>query len=270
MFAAVIPVKNEAKSLEQVVFNLTANFLDLIIPVLNGCTDNSLSILEESNCPILAPLCFNEPLGIDIPRAVGALVARNLNVEGVIFVDGDMTGANSAVIGQLLSAVRQKGVDLALTDCYPPYNYHHLSPQASCLLAIRRKLNSNLGLLNSIGSATPCHGPHAVSGHLLRMMEPADFAVPPMLLAKAAYGGMIIGLGAELPHMMLGSPIRSGDHAQRIVETIIGDCLAALQMKDGKPGSRYLTGREYIGYHAQRRFDLLNAFASGVITGDCF
>jgi len=270
MFAAVIPVKNEAKSLEQVVYNLTANALELIIPVLNGCTDNSLSVLEGANCPILAPLCFQEPLGIDIPRAVGALVARRLNVEGVIFVDGDMTGANSAVIGKLLNAVRQKGVDLALTDCYPPDIYHHLSPQASCLLDIRRKLNNNLGLLNNIGSATPCHGPHAVSGRLLRLMEPTDFAVPPLLLAKAAHRGMMIRLGAELPHIMLGSPVRSGGHAQRIVETIIGDCLAALQMKNGKPGSRYFTGREYIGYHAQRRFDLLDAFAAGVITGDCF
>jgi len=270
MFAAVIPVKNEAKSLKQVVFNLAANSLDLIIPVLNGCTDNSLSVLEGVNCPTLAQLCFQEPLGIDIPRAVGALAARRLNAEGVIFVDGDMTGANSAVLGQLLNAVRQKGVDLALTDCYPPYIYHHLSPQASCLLAIRRKLNKSLGLMDNIGSATPSHGPHAVSGYLLRMVKPNDFAVPPLLLAKAAHQGMKIGLEAELPHLLLGSPIRSSDHAQRIMETIIGDYLAALQMQNDSPGSRYFAGHEYIGYHAQRRFDLLNAFASGVSTGDCF
>jgi len=270
MFAAVIPVKNEAKSLEQVVFNLAANSLDLIIPVLNGCTDNSLSVLEEINCPILAPLCFKEPLGIDIPRAVGALAAQRLNAEGVIFVDGDMTGANSAVLGQLLKAVRLKGVDLALTDCYPPYVYHHLSPQASCLLAIRRILNNHLGLIDSIGSASPSHGPHAVSGNLLRLAKPLDFAVPPLLLVKAAGQGMTIGLGAELPHVMLGSPIRSDDHAQSIVATIIGDYLSALQMISGKPGGRFFAGQEYIGYHAQRRFDLLNDFASGLITGDCF
>jgi len=270
MFAAVIPVKNEAESLEQVVFNLAANSLDLIIPVLNGCTDNSLSVLEQANCPILAPLCFKEPLGIDVPRAVGALVALRLDAEGVIFVDGDMAGANSTVLGQLLKAVRQKRVDLALTNCYPPYFYRHLSPQASCLLDIRRKLNNELGILHLIGSATPSHGPHAVSGRMLRMTETTDFAIPPLLLVNAARHGLTVRPEAALPHLLLGSPARSGDHAQRIVETIIGDYLTALQMFKGKPESRTFAGHEYIGYHDQRRFDLLDDFASGIITGDCF
>ena len=269
MFAAVIPVKNEAESLEQVVYNLAANSLELIIPVLNGCTDNSLSVLEHAHCPILAPFCFKEPLGIDVPRAVGALIARKLDVEGVIFVDGDMAGANSTVLGKLIKAVRQ-GVDLALTDCYPPYFYRHLSPQASYLLDIRRKLNNELGILHLIGSATPSHGPHAVSGRMLRMTEIADFAIPPLLLVNAARHGLTVSPEAALPHLMLGSPARSGDHARRIVETIIGDYLTALQVPNGKPGDRTFAGYDYIGYHDQRRFDLLEDFASGIITGDCF
>lgn len=270
MFLAVVPAKNEAKTLERVVLNIAANSPDLIVPVLNGCTDNSLSVLEKANCPLLAPLCFDEPLGIDVPRAVGALEARRLNAEGVLFVDGDMAGADSNVLGKLLHAVRYNGMDLALTDCYPPYIYHHLSPQASCLLAMRRKLNKKMGILDRIGSSTPSHGPHAVSGRLLRLAEPVDFAIPPLLLAKAALWGFEIGLGAELPHIMLGSPIRSSDHAWNIMETIIGDYLSALQMEHGLPGSRRYNGREYTGYHAYRRWDLLDAFAAGTLTGDCF
>ena len=153
MFLAVVPAKNEAKTLERVVLNIAANSPDLIVPVLNGCTDNSLSVLEKANCPLLAPLCFDEPLGIDVPRAVGALEARRLNAEGVLFVDGDMAGADSNVLGKLLHAVRYNGMDLALTDCYPPYIYHHLSPQASCLLAMRRKLNKKWAFWT--GSAHP-------------------------------------------------------------------------------------------------------------------
>ncbi|MCL2336156.1 MAG: glycosyltransferase family 2 protein [Firmicutes bacterium] len=271
MFAAVIPVKNEAARLEQVIINLAAaNSLDLIIPVLNGCTDNSLAILEQVNCPILAPLCFQEPLGIDVPRAIGARAAQRLDAEGVIFVDGDMTGVNSTVLGQLVQAVRQKGVDLALTDCYPPEFDRNLSPPASCLLDIRRKLNNALGVSRIIGSASPSHGPHAVSGRMLRLTEAAYFAIPPLLLVHAARHGLNIRAGTVLPHALLGSPARSSTHALQIAETIAGDYLAALRMFAGKSGDRTFAGHEYIGYHNQRRFDLLADFASGLITGDCF
>ncbi|MCG8403293.1 MAG: glycosyltransferase family 2 protein [Firmicutes bacterium] len=270
MFVAVIPVKNEAGNLEQVVKNLPVHFLELIIPVLNGCSDNSLAILEHMNCPNLAPLCFEEPLGIDVPRAVGAAAAMELGAGGVLFVDGDMSGAGDEALGKLVDAVRRHGLDLALTDCYPPCIYHQLSSKASSLLLMREKLNCRLGLIDTIGSATPSHGPHAVSARLLGLANPADFAIPPLLLAKAARWGLKIGLGAEIPHTHLGSPVRSADHAIKIVETIIGDYLSALGMENGSSGDRDYGGREYIGYHNQRRWDLLQRFITGKIKGDCF
>lgn len=269
MFVAVVPVKNEAANLERVVANISACSPDLIIPVLNGCTDNSLAVLEQLPCRNLAPLCFEESLGIDVPRAVGALAARRLAAGGVLFVDGDMTGAGSPVLESLLDAVRTGKLDLALTNCYPAYAVQQLTPQASCLLALRKKLNQRLGLLHQIGSATPSHGPHAVSGRLLQLVEPVDFAIPPLLLVRAARHGLKIGLAAEIPHAALGSPSRGDEHARLIMETIIGDCLCALQMKNGRPGSRSLEGREYTGYHDRRRFDLLAAFAAGRLTGRC-
>ena len=270
VFVAVIPVKNEAVSLGQVIKNLPVHFLKLIIPVLNGCSDNSLAILEHINCPDLAPLCFEEPLGIDVPRAVGAAAAMELGAAGVLFVDGDMTGAGDEALGRLVDAVRRQGLDLALTDCYPSYIYHQLSSKASNLLEMREKLNRRLGLIDTIGSATPSHGPHAVSARLLGLASPADFAIPPLLLAKAARWGLKIGLGAEIPHTLLGSPARSAHHAIKIVETIVGDYLSALGMENDSPGGRDYGGREYTGYHNHRRWDLLQGFTAGKIKGDCF
>jgi len=270
VFIAVIPVKNEAGNLARVISNLPGHCIDLVVPVLNGCTDNSLAVLEQLNCPRLAPLCFTEPLGIDIPRAVGAVEALRLDAEGVLFLDGDMTGADMNILEKLVRSVRENGLDLALTDCYPPYIHRHLSPQASCLLKMREKLNRQIGLLKKIGTATPSHGPHAVSGRLLRSVTPYDFAVPPLLLARAALQGLKIGLGAEIAHTQLGSPVRGADHAQNIVETIIGDCLSAMGMVNGKQDGRVFGGREFTGYHAQRRWDILKNFISGRVTGDCF
>ncbi len=270
MFAAVIPAKNEAGTLGEVIVNLPTDILDLIIPVLNGCVDGSLAVLEKINCPSLAPLCFVEPLGIDVPRAVGALAARELGAHGVLFVDGDMHGAGPSMLREIILAVQRRGLDLALTNCYPADMQQHLDPLAACLLEVRKMLNRHLHLLDGIGPATPSHGPHAVSGRLLRMANPTEFAIPPLLLARAARAGLNVGIAAEIPHWLLGSPLRSSLHVQKISHTIIGDCLAALRARNEKPGSRILNGREYVGYHAERRWDLLEAFAAGVITGECF
>lgn len=269
MFVAVIPAKNEAASLEKVIAKLPVDLLDLVVPVLNGCTDNSLTVLMNMNCPLLAPLCFAEPLGIDVPRAVGAVLARELGAGGVLFLDGDMQRVDGNVLRQLIRAVRDGGTDLALTNCYPAGKYHDLSPEALCLIEIRKNLNRHLNLLAKIGSATPSHGPHAVSSRLLELADPADYAIPPLLLAKAARAGLQVEVHAETPHSLLGSPARSNRHARKMLETITGDCLSALHAKNGKPGHRVLHGREYTGYHNERRWDLLQSFIQDGLAGDC-
>jgi len=270
VFIAVIPAMNEAKNLSKVICKLPKDSLDLVIPVLNGCTDNSLLVLGKINCPILAPLCFNDTLGIDIPRAVGIIAASEFKVTGVLFLDGDMHRVSTEVLRKLIRAVRDKGTDLALTNCYPYYVNKNLSAVATCLLRIRDNLNRHLNISDRIGSATPSHGPHAISGRLLKSVNPEDFAVPPRLLLRATLAGLKIEVEAETPHSLLGSSLRSTEHCQNIVETIIGDCLEVLQAKDGQPGNRILNGRKYIGYHNHRRWDLLEGFLKGHIKGDCF
>lgn len=260
MFVAVIPVKNEAKSLSKVIDNLPVEYLHCIIPVLNGCTDNSIHVLEQLNCPLLAPLYFTEPLGIDVPRAVGAVEAAGMGADGILFIDGDMHGANKKILTELVLAVQEQGLDLALTNCYPTNAKLDISPPAAGLLKVREKLNRSLQIYNIIGTATPSHGPHAVSGKLIQLTSPVDFAIPPMLLAKAARSRLHIGIAAEIMHTQLGSPLRSDDHTSKITETIIGDCLSALHANNGQIGSRCLDGQVYLGYHQERRLDLIGGW----------
>ncbi|SHJ74494.1 hypothetical protein [Desulfofundulus thermosubterraneus] len=260
MLVAVVPVKNEALRLEKVLKNLLAVPVDLVVPVLNGCNDGSEQIIRDFPSRLVKALVFDDALGIDIPRAVGAIQAKKLGARAVLFVDGDMDGDIIDVLRELARAVTTKEADLALTNCYPAEELARLSDLASYLLEIRLALNRELGLAQLIGPASPSHGPHAVSRKFLDQIPLRELAVPPVALALAAKQGLKVRVKATIAHRHLGSPFRSPVHARRIAETIIGDCLEAINLACGLPRERSLNGVTYLGYHTERKFDLLEAF----------
>lgn len=263
MLAAVVPVQNEEARLKKTLETLLAVSSDLIIPVINGSSDNSYNIVSQLRSSRFLPLCFKEPLGIDVPRAVGAKAALDGGATAVLFLDGDMDGNIAADLKELVSRVISGFADMALTNCYPGEYQAGLSSLASRVLNVRRNLNRETGLEQIIGPALPSHGPHAVSRRLLLSVPLRELAVPPVSLVLAAKSGMNICVGATIPHKALGSPEKDPDHSDLIAETIIGDCLEALCVHRGKARNRSQDSQEYNGYHSRRRWDLLDEFLKG-------
>lgn len=256
MLCAVVPVQNEADRLDAVLDSIRALPLDLVLPVVNGSRDGSGEILElYPRKDLIKPIYFEEPLGIDVPRAVGALHARRVGAEAVLFVDGDMAGNIRPALEELLRSVRD-GVDLSLVDCYPSPDCVWENPLVTELVEMRRRLNGALGLAG-LGAASPSHGPHAVTRRLLDSVPIRELAVPPVALVRAARQGLKVGVAVSIPHYELGSPDRGPDHALSIAETIIGDHLEAFCVLDGRKRSRVRDGVTYDGYHHTRRWDLL-------------
>ena len=85
MIAAVIPVKDEERRLKKTIGTLLSIPLDIIIPVVNGSSDGSCSIINRVHSKRIQPLYFIESLGIDIPRAVGAKIALDLGATVTLF-----------------------------------------------------------------------------------------------------------------------------------------------------------------------------------------
>ncbi|RJQ27495.1 MAG: glycosyltransferase [Peptococcaceae bacterium] len=262
MFAAVIPARNEAPQLEKVIRTLLSLPVDLIIPVINGCTDNSLEKVKKNLHPQIVLVHYKEALGIDIPRAIGAKLAFDRGAGGVLFLDGDMSGDIAENLRGLLDPIIRKEADLTLTDCYPETHPRELSFLARYLLKIRREFNKEAGLLKTIGAASPSHGPHAVSRRLLRVIPFRELAIPPATLALVARQRLAVAVGATIPHKTLGSPEKNPKHARLVAETIIGDYLEAFCLYRGEKRSRSDGQKEYIGYHLERRWDLLEEFCS--------
>ncbi|MFZ5899549.1 MAG: glycosyltransferase family 2 protein [Bacillota bacterium] len=258
MLCAVIPIRNERGSIGHVIRAVTAAGADRVITVINGCTDGSAAIvLEHGRDGRVLPVYFREPLGIDVPRAVGASLAKELNAAAVLFVDGDMQGVSAHTLQELSAAILDRGCDCALVDCYPPDGSKTpASPLALYLMKIRTLLNAAAGL-DHLGAATPTHGPHALSKRFLENVPLRELAVPPVAVVMGAQAGLNFCVAAAVPHEALGSPNRSERHVTRLAETIIGDYIEAFCVLQQKERSRSLRGRTYEGYNRERRFDIL-------------
>ncbi len=261
MFAAVIPAKNEEKSILAVLTNVLRLPVDYIIPVLNGCTDRTLELIQSIPDTRLHTIYFTQPLGIDIPRAIGAVYARHLGVQGVLIVDGDMSGDIQVNLGQLLAAL-DSGTDIALTNCYPYIS--HRAKLAQIVLRFRQRLNRELDYLQTLGLSTPTHGPHALSARALNSIPPEAIAVPPLSLVWAHRASLTVKVATSIRHEDLHSPRKHRRHARLIAETIMGDCLMGLHLAQNEPVSRTLGHHNLQGYHPERRFDILRAWEPAI------
>lgn len=263
MLAAVVPVHNEEARIKKTMETLLAVDLDLILPIINGCSDNSYNIIRQIRSQRIFPLYFEERLGIDVPRAIGAKVALDNSVSALLFLDGDMDGAISGNLKELLCTVASGDADMALTDCYPEQPVTGLSKLASSVLNVRRRLNREIGLEKIIGVASPSHGPHVVSEQFLHTIPLVELAIPPVSLSLAAKHKLKIVVGSKTPHIALGSPGKNTIHSELIAQTIIGDCLEAICVYRDKKRDRLAGSVRYDGYNSTRRWDLLEEVLGG-------
>lgn len=260
---AVIPARNEEQRIAAAIRTVRQAGIRSVVAVVNGCTDRTLDVVRTLQVGDLTVLQFPEPLGVDIPRAIGAAYAYRHGAQHVLFYDGDLVGHHLDELRRLITSSTKFGIDLALTDSY---GTAYDAPQLrDLLLRLRRELNHQLGLEPRLGLANPAHGPCVVSRKLLREIPLDALAKPPLILAHAAKSALKIDALAHIPQARLGSAHKGPTHSERIRETIIGDLLEALSITQGRPASREHRGLYYDGYHSERRFDLMRQFVQSLV-----
>ncbi len=260
MISVVVPARNEAGRIATVLQNLGTLPVDHIIVIANGSKDATMREILNLRLPKLQIIYFHDCLGIDVPRAIGAKVALSLGSDVVAFVDGDMVGTFNENLMELADGITLKHLDLALTNCYPspPRHIERYNPTFQW----RLNLNKELGLEKKIGLASTAHGPHAVSRRLLETIPVREIAVPPVVMALARQAKLRLDVATTIPHYRLGSSIKNQIHTNKIIDTIVGDCLEAIAVFRGEPRTRQWQNSTYLGYHSERRFDLLDLFLS--------
>lgn len=258
MIAAVIPAQNEGPRIRYVITSAVEAGVDQIFVVINGSTDNTFEEVNSINDKRINIILFGESLGIDVPRAIGAFEAYKRGAEVIVFIDGDMIGKIAPIIKKLIISVKKQKNDLSLTNCYPKIPSRQ--GLSSLIIDFRLMLNKTLGIYNHIGVSTPSHGPHAVSRNLLETVPFKEIAMPPVALALAVKSKLKIHVSFTIPHNKLGSKNKNLEHATKIAETIIGDCLEAICVFLDIERSRVYEDYEYVGYNNDRRMDILDEY----------
>jgi glycosyltransferase involved in cell wall biosynthesis len=255
MIYTIVPARDEGRRIDKTLDMLLKTKTDRILVLINGSMDNTLEKVSNIDNDRILVYCFNKALGLDIPRAIGAYFAYNLGATGFIFVDGDMMGNIASNIDEIINDLSYNNIDLALTDCYHQTNGN--SHMAKVQLSFRRQLNLELGVYDKIRYATPSHGPHGISKELIDKIGFKNLAIPPTVLALAVKNNLNIKVTTKIPDYMLQSTIKDEFHALQIAKTIIGDCIEASSLYRGNTNQRGFDGKTFLGYHKNRRFDIL-------------
>ncbi|SHJ58512.1 glycosyltransferase family A protein [Paramaledivibacter caminithermalis] len=260
MIYTIVPAKNEGKRIDKTLSMLLKTNTHRILVLINGSKDSTFEKVCNIDDDRILIYCFNKPLGLDIPRAIGAFFAYNLGATGFVFVDGDMIGNISDNINEIIFDLAFNDVDLALTDCY--YQTSSNNKMTKVLLSFRRQLNLELGIYDKIGYAIPSHGPHGVSRKLIDKIGFENLAIPPVTLALAVKNNLNINVSTKIPNYMLKSATKDDFHASQIAKTIIGDCIEASSIYRENTKKRGFDGINFLGYHKSRRFDILKLIMS--------
>ncbi|MBX6394637.1 MAG: hypothetical protein IRY98_02780, partial [Alicyclobacillaceae bacterium] len=201
------------------------------------------------------------PLGVDVPRAVGAAVAVARRARHTLLYDGDWIGDVRHELKGFLRDVERFDVDLALWDL----GVDHFPDPA--LQYLWRQMKKKLPFGSRLEGVHPSLGPISLSARLLRAIPISDVAKPPTLLAHAARLGLRVEVLARCPLPRLASAHRRGEHRRAVIEAVTGDTIEALCVLEQRPRSRQFGGKTYIGAHRLRRWDHLHTLCELMTNG---
>ncbi|GIO43505.1 glycosyltransferase family 2 protein [Paenibacillus apis] len=227
--SVIIPVMNEQRTLAGVIREAArVHPKTEIIVVANGCTDGSVRLARRLGAIVLE---YKDPLGHDVPRAIGA---RHAKGEVLLFVDGDMVVPARDL--RPFTAAVLSGIDVALNDYDGPVQ----SQEAHPVVSAKHTLNSFLGRPDIKGASLTAV-PHALSRHAVLQIGFEALEKPPLAQVAAVLGGLEIQTVHSVNVGRLNRPrprLRQQGKGDLLTAIVIGDHLEAAQLLLNRLGPR--------------------------------
>ncbi|GGH34129.1 glycosyltransferase family 2 protein [Paenibacillus segetis] len=239
LVSIIIPVMNEKTTLPAVLYQASRVHPNSeVIVVANGSTDGTAEIAAKWGARLIR---FDEPLGHDVGRRVGAEVAKG---EVLLFIDGDMV-IPAKELRPFVKATLA-GVDVALNGYSGPVEKQEAHP----VVLAKYVLNAILSR-SDLKGASMTAVPHALSRRCLQTVGSAALEVPPLAYAMAVSRGLNVQAVHTVPVGKL-NPVRVRQQASKrkgdpLTTLVAGDHLEALHwlvMEHGARGGFSDLGRQ--------------------------
>ncbi|MEF7654655.1 glycosyltransferase [Bacillus sp. ZJS3] len=175
--SVIIPVQNEEKTIESVIFEVQKLKPFEIIVIVNGSTDKTEELAKGCGATVIS---YEEALGNDTGRAVGAFFAKG---DILLFIDGDFLISSYDLLPFVQSI--QNGTDLALNklDYYYMYRLPY-SIVTACKYAVNLACNrKDLGMGSTIAV------PHAFSRKCIHTIGFDSLLSPTLSQVKTILAG---------------------------------------------------------------------------------
>ncbi len=219
--SVIIPVQNEEATIRQVIGEARKIEPSEIIVVANGTTDRTALFAAAEGAKVIM---FQEPLGNDVGRSVGALASSG---DILLFIDGDFVLQAKDLFPYACMAAG--GVDVAMNDLN---HYLSLRSPVNDVTLMKYALNLALGR-KELGVGSLIAVPHALSRRALQAAGAASLSSPCTAQVRAILAGMNAA-NVSRTEVDKINRVRPEQHFSRgglppAVERIFGDHLEALQ-----------------------------------------
>lgn len=224
--SVIIPAMNEARTIAQVIAGARGVHPRCeVIVIVNGSADKTAEIAHSLGAQVI---CYEQPLGHDVGRSVGAEAARG---EILLFTDGDLV-IPSAQLRPFVAAI-SGGADVALNDYSGPVQGRFPHP----VVLSKHALNILLGRPDLQGCSLTAV-PHAINRKALAVMGSSLLSRPPMAYALALLEGLSVKAVDRVPVGKLNAVRRKAGGKDPLQEVILRDHLDAVQLLLERRGDR--------------------------------
>lgn len=209
--SVIIPAMNEARTIAAVVSEARQVHPRCeVIVVVNGSADNTAEIARSMGAQVIV---FEQPLGHDVGRSVGAEAARG---EILLFTDGDLVIPATGLRPFVTATAR--GADVVLNGYSGPVRRKVPHP----VVLAKHALNLLLGRPDLQGFSLTAV-PHALSRRGVEALGAGLLSRPPLAHARAVLDGLTVKAVRQIPVGRLNAVRRKADGTDPLQESILRD-----------------------------------------------
>lgn len=219
--SVIIPAQNEDATIGQVIKEAQLLAPNEIIVIINGSSDRTEAIAREQGA---VTITFQEPLGTDVGRAIGANAAQS---EILLFLDGDFVIPYVDLMPFVEAA--STCCDLAVNQL----NQHlRMRMPPGMVTALKVALNIALGR-EDLENASLVNVPFAMNREALEVIHWTHLQCPPKAYARGLLGGLrcLPAHRVEVDRLNRyrhGKHDLAGERYSQSAQQIIGDHIEAM------------------------------------------